>query len=88
MLFKLNTFAIMALCLNSVIAAPLPADSTTQVAAAAGVFKEVREAAAANNLADPASFSIRGPDKRDSVSDTAAPADVAYGYEPGKQDKK
>jgi hypothetical protein len=73
MLFKLNTFAIMAICLNSVIAAPLPADSATQVAATAGVSKEVREATAANNLADAKAY---------------AKADIAYDYDQDRQSKK
>jgi hypothetical protein len=54
MLFKLNIFAIMVLCLNSVTAAPLPADRATRAAAAARASKEVIDPVAENNLADPA----------------------------------
>jgi len=54
MLFKLNTFAIIVLCLNSVTAAPLPGDSAVQAAAAAEASKEVTDTVTASNLADPA----------------------------------
>jgi hypothetical protein len=76
MLFTLRTLTVMAFCINVALATPLPAyDSVTQVAAAAGASKEVLEAIAASNLADPAyKYKVDHISKRDRASDAAAGA--------------